>query len=52
MPELLYNLELDAEELSALHQLLQLIEREFEGFQLKQAEKSIQEKVLRLMEGR
>jgi hypothetical protein len=50
MPELLYNLELDAQELSALHQLLQTVNQM--GDLLTSAEESIQEKVIRLMEGR
>ena len=53
-PTLLYNLELDAEELSALHQLLQWSrdDRNLGASTPTPAEEAIAEKVLRLMEGR
>jgi hypothetical protein len=48
-PAVSYMLELDAEELSALHQLLQTVQQMGE---LNPAEETIQGKVVRLMEGR
>lgn len=48
-PTLLYNLELDAVELSALFKLFEWIVTVTE---LRPPEKAIQEKVIRLMEGR
>jgi hypothetical protein len=48
MPDLLYNLELDAKELLVVFRLL----RSIKGDVLSEAETSLYSKVLRLMEGR